>query len=144
MLELLLSFGKDTGLAPPRTLSKKESSEICFFRGCSSKSFLSMEQSSWLLEWLHRLSRSADRRMMGSEQRRVTAGFVLNSASADQEEVVKLGLREEDEPLSKCVELVLSPASPSPSGSVLSYAESWCWEDSESAEWEKGRHDKNL
>lgn len=63
---------------------------------------------------------------MGSEQRRLNAGFVLKTASAGQEEVVKLGLGEEDDPLSPCVELTLSlsPVSPSPSGSVLSYAES--------------------
>lgn len=61
---------------------------------------------------------------MGSEQRRLNSGFVLKTASDAQEEVVALGSREEDEPHSVCVELVLSPASPSPSGSVLSYAES--------------------
>lgn len=55
---------------------------------------------------------------MGSEQRRLYSGFML--ASEAQEELVKLGLSEEDEPHSLCVELVLSPASPSPSGSVLS------------------------
>ncbi len=57
---------------------------------------------------------------MGSEQRRLNSGFVLNTASVGQEEAGKLGLREEDEPLSSCVKLALSPASPSPSGSVLS------------------------
>lgn len=63
-------------------------------------------------------------RMMGSEQRRLKAGFGSKSASAGQMEAVRLGLREEDDPISPCVELALSPASPSPSGSVLSYAES--------------------
>lgn len=61
---------------------------------------------------------------MGSEQRRLNSGFVLNDASDAQEEVVVLGLREEEELHSPCVELTLSPVSPSPSGSVLSYAES--------------------
>lgn len=62
--------------------------------------------------------------MIGSEQRRLYSGFVLKTASDVQEEVVVLGLREEDDPHSLFLELVLSPASPSPSGSVLSYAES--------------------
>lgn len=57
---------------------------------------------------------------MGSEQRRLNSGFVVKTASDVQEEVVALGLREDDEPHSPCAELVLSPASPSPSGSVLS------------------------
>lgn len=62
---------------------------------------------------------------MGSEQRRLKAGFVPKSD--DQDEMVVLGLREEDEdeePHSLCVDVALSPTSMSPSGSVLSYAES--------------------
>lgn len=59
---------------------------------------------------------------MGSEQRRLT-GFVLKIASADQEDLLQLGgVREDDEPPRPCDELALS--APSPSGSVLSYAES--------------------
>lgn len=125
-MELLLSFGKDnTSGSLVLLLSKKESSEICFFSGCPSKSLLATEQSSWLLAWLHRLSRPGERRMMGSEQRRSNAGFVLKVASTCQEDEQKLGgLREEDDPPSPCVKLALSPPSPSPSGSVLSYAES--------------------
>ena len=62
--------------------------------------------------------------MMGSEQRRLNTGFVLRIVSDGQDEVVMLGVREEDEPHSLSTQPVLSPASPSPSGSVLSYAES--------------------
>lgn len=121
MLVLLLSFGKDrTDLGPPRPLCRKESSEICFFRGCSSKSLLSVEQSSWLLAWAHRFSRSGESRMMGSEQRRFNGALGLKATSDTQEELVVQGLREEEEPEHPCVELVLSPTSPSPSGSVLS------------------------
>lgn len=61
---------------------------------------------------------------MGSEQRRLNWGGALKTASVSQEEAVVLGLREGDEPQPPCAEPVLSPASPSPSGSVLSYAES--------------------
>ena len=64
---------------------------------------------------------------MGSEQRRSRAEFVWKAASDCKDEVVMLGLREEyeeDEPRSPCVDPTFSPASPSPSGSVLSYAES--------------------
>lgn len=63
---------------------------------------------------------------MGSEHRRLNSGFVLKTAS-DQEEVVVLGLGDEDEevePYSVDVDMIFSPTSASPSGSVLSYAES--------------------
>lgn len=56
---------------------------------------------------------------MGSEQRRLYTGFEMEIVPDGQEEV-KLGLREGNEPHPSCMELVLSPASPSPSGSVLS------------------------
>lgn len=62
--------------------------------------------------------------MMGSEQRRLKGALVSKVESADQVEEVKLGLSEEEELLSPRLELAVSPASPSPSGSVLSYAES--------------------
>lgn len=61
--------------------------------------------------------------MMGSEQRRLMVVFVFRVTSDCHEEVVMLGLREEheeEEPRSVFVELLFSPASPSPSGSVLS------------------------
>lgn len=129
MFELLLSFGNiSAALAPPPLpMSKKESSEIGFFNCWSSKPPLSIEQSSWLLAWLHILARSPGRWMMGSEQRRLNGCFVLKVTSAGQEaeeEAQRLGLREEKEPLPPRVEQVLSTVSPSPSGSVLSYAES--------------------
>lgn len=140
MFELPLSLGKDkTELAPPRLLSRKESSEICFFNGCSSKWSRCMEQSSWLLAWLHRLSRFSGRRRMGSEQRRLKGALLSNAASDCQDVVVMLGLRDEyedDEPRPPSVDLLFSPASPSPSGSVLSYAESW-WTEERESKWQK-------
>ena len=72
--------------------------------------------------------------MMGSEQRRLNGLFGLKAASDAQEVVRAEGLREEYEPHPPCVELLLSPASPSPSKSVLSYAESWCRDDRDSVE----------
>lgn len=142
---LLPSLGRDSvaaGLvAAPCPGSRKESLEICFFSGCSSKSRPSTEKSSWLRA---RFLFPAEGKMIGSEQRRskgVLLVKVWKMALVGQEGTVPRSIlhaerRDGDElPLSPspCMDPMLSP---SESGSVLSYAESCRCDDTDSEEKE--------
>lgn len=69
-----------------RSGCKKESSEFCFLSGWSSKSSFSVEKLSWLRASSLKPVMGAERKMEGSEHRRLK-GFVKvsNIASEEQE-----------------------------------------------------------